>query len=416
MIGLSDGTINMPEEKIAISDWISDGVKRVFHPQQYGHALIANVIAYQMGARNAASLSLPIPPENLTDINDSCPMPPSPACNGSTSETWSSLDAVNSAASSFCGNYRNVAAGGAAGKTTSATFNPSSLDYLSLSIDWKDDMAISESQCKNWFGTVINGCDTDSNTFKHGGAIGFATNATLVVEPLVVRQKWPGGQVTENQCNGLDNNHYMTQTTLAANIQNYCAASATLRVADGGTTFMKDYNGGTPDHVGITTSWPAGRLKFEVFEEECNFYLNNIMNGCDAPQGASNPMNWKHGGHISDHNQVTYTISPQANRPPPPDKPVGICWGWYKPYGTQWYVYGGGFASSQWGQEDGGLLAQIHGCSAVTSWKFDYYAQPAADGTEWSASGTLTLGMRGCLGRAVASAGGYSGSCSGNGL
>jgi hypothetical protein len=177
-----------PVENAAISGFfVPDSVGRVFHPQQGGHAMIANIIMYEMTARNAASIGVPVPPQNLTNISGSCPLPPSPACNGSSSDTWLSRDTAMSAVSSFCQNYQNPA--GSTGKTTSATFNGNSLDYLRISIGWDDNFSIGENQCNDWFDTVIDGCDTSSNTMKHGGSIGFATNATLSIDPLVIRQE-----------------------------------------------------------------------------------------------------------------------------------------------------------------------------------------------------------------------------------
>ena len=406
--------LNQPhiDEKAAVVGYFfPTSAARSFHPNQYAHALIANLVMYTMAARNAASLGVTMQPEQLTDLGSSCPLPPSPACSGSAPDTWSSKDAVVSAASSFCNDFQNV--GGASGTTTSATFNPNSLDYLSVSIAWNDDFTIGENQCNNWFDTVISGCDTYSSTLKHGGSIGFATNASLMITPLVVRSPFNGGQVNPPQCNALSNNHYATYSTLLGNIQNFCAASVTQKIANAGTTFTKDYNGGTPDHLTLTTTWPPGPRNFEVFEDECNYYLKTVMNSCDIPSPASNPLNWKHGGSIADHNNVLYTISPIPDRAPAPDKPVGNCWSWWKGIFASFDVYGGGFASGDFGQSS--VLTQLRGCGALTNWGFEYYQTAAADGTEWHAWGRLPIGTRACVGRAVESAGGYSGWCSGNG-
>ena len=395
---------------------IPDSVGRIFHPQQGGHAMIANMILYAMAKRNAASLNVAFPPEELTSITGSCPLPPRASCHGSSTDSWTSRDSAISAVSSFCSNYANVA--GSAGKTSSSTFNPDNFDYMSVSIDWHDDNNIGEAQCNRWFDTVVDGCDIpgpgDSNV-KHGGSIGFGTNATLRVEPLVMQRIWDKGKATDRQCKGIDNNNYVTQSTLASNIQGFCDVSAQQKIAKSGSTFTKEYNAGTPDHVTITTTWPTGPLNYQVFAEECNYYLSTIMNGCDVPNGNSNPMNWKHGGSMKDYNDVAYTIAPNANRAPPPDKPLGNCKSWYKFISATFDVYGGGWASSDSGLSPGGVRDQIKGCGLVTGWKFEYYDSPASDGTEWHAWGKLPIGTRRCLGRAVPSSGGFSGGCGGNG-
>lgn len=139
------------------------------------------------------------------------------------------------------------------------------------------------------------------------------------------------------------------------------------------------------------------------------------MNGCDVPVNSANPMNWKHGGNMKDNNGVSYTITPNANRTPPPDQTFGSCTSWYKVLWASFDVYGGGWANSDFGQDPGGVLAQMRGCGAVTGWGFDYFDTPVSDGTEWHAYGRLPIGTRGCVGSAVASSGGFGGGCGGNG-
>ena len=402
-------------EDAAIAGYVvPDSVGRVFHPNQAGHAMIANLIMYEMSARVAKSIGPKVPSQNLTDIGESCLLTPSPACSGGSTDTWAARDAEVSAVTSFCSNYQNTA--GSAGKTTSSVFNQNSLDYLNVSIQWGDDVSIGENQCNAWFDTVIDGCDTDGSD-KHGGSIGFAQNATLKVTPLVMRRQWDGGQPTAHQCNGISGNHYVTQSTLASNIQDFCTASAAQPngIANSGSTFTKDYNTGTPDYVTLKTTWPSGALNYQVFVDECNYYMNTIMNGCDVPSSGNNPLNWKGGGSMSDNNKVTYTITPNDSRAPAPNAALGNCKSWYKVFWATFDVYGGGWADSDFGKTGGGVYDQIRGCGAITYWKFEYYDTPAADGTEWHASGRLPIGTRGCLGRAVTSSGGFTGGCGGNG-
>lgn len=49
------------------------------------------------------------------------------------------------------------------------------------------------------------------------------------------------------------------------------------------------------------------------------------MDGCDVPSGDSNPLDWKHGGQMSDNNEVTYAINPTTLRPLAPDSPQAKC-------------------------------------------------------------------------------------------
>lgn len=339
-LALGNEKVHLQDSSVT-SYFVPDSMSRVFHPQQGGHAMIANLIMYTMASRNAKSMGQKFAPQDLMDIGGSCPLPPSPACNGSSSDTWATRDAAISAAASFCSGYTNLA--GSTGTTTSGTFNENSLDYLSVSISWDDDISIGENQCNAWFDTVIDGCDTTGST-KHGGSIGFAANATLSVDPLVVRQEWDGGQATAHQCNGINNNNYVTRSTLAGNIQDFCTASVAQPngIANAGSTFTQDYNANTPNHVTLTTTWPPGPRNFQIFPDECNYYLGTIMDGCDVPSPSSNPSNWKHGGSMNDHNGVLYTITPNAARAPPPDAPLGNCNSKYKFWYASFDVYGGG--------------------------------------------------------------------------
>lgn len=412
----NDRELPLEMKSVVASFLVPDSVSRVFHPQQAGHAMIANIILYTMAQRNAASLNAAFPTEDLTNIGSSCSLPPSPVCNGSSTNAWISRDAAISAVSSFCSNFVNVA--GLTGKVSSNTFNPNTLDYMKVSIAWKDDDAIGEAQCNGWFDTVVDGCDipgAGGSNVKHGGSIGFAAKATLSIDPLIMQRIWDKGKATGQQCNSINNQHYVTQSTLAANIQDFCKASVGQNIANSGSTFTKDYNAGTPDHVTLTTTWPDGQLNYQVFADECNYYLGTIMDGCNIPSGNSNPMNWKHGGSMKDNNGVAYTIAPNANRAPAPERPLGNCLSWYKFFYATFDVYGGGWADSDFGETSGGVLTQLKGCGTVTGWNFEYYNNPASDGTEWHARGKLPVGTRKCVGRAVTSSGGFSGGCGGNG-
>ena len=179
-----------PKEDFAIASYlVPDSVSRVFHPQQVGHALIANLNMYTMASQQAISMGMQPPPQELKNIGSSCPMAPSPACSGSSSHTWFSRDAAISSISSFCQNYANVA--GTAGKSL---LRLSIRTVLTISIAWHEDLSLGENQCNNWFDIVVNGCDTSTTTSKHGGSIGFASNVTLSIDSLVMQRLWDGGR------------------------------------------------------------------------------------------------------------------------------------------------------------------------------------------------------------------------------
>ena len=307
------------------SYFIPDSVGRVFHPQQAGHALIANLIFYNMSVRKAKIAYIEAPVERLGNIGRSCPRPESQSCNEDSTKTWAARDPAKDGADKFCSNYKNLI--GKKGDSKSTTFNGGSLDAVSLSIDFKDDITIGEGSCRGWLGVVIDGCDTNSNgNLKHGGSIDYGQNATIHFDPLVIRREFEGGKTDTKSCNGIDNNHYVTASNLDQNIKDYCSESASKKIGQSDTSFSKDFNSGTLDKVTLTTSRPKGKYFFQIFESECNYFLSRINDGCDVPSGGSNPLNWKHGGTMTSPTGVQYTIKPDVdNRAKPPNKPLGNC-------------------------------------------------------------------------------------------
>lgn len=345
-------------------------------------------------------------PENstLASLASTCILPPSPTCNGSSTDTWTTRDSAASAIASFCSVGSNL--NGTTGQTTSGTYNNGTINFIEISIEWNDADTIDDGSCNTYFLTLLDSCDiptANSANLKHGGSIDYQGNATLSIKPLVMQREWDGGQPTYHTCNGGSTDYYLEQSILASNIQDYCTKSTQNNIAAGGYEFSQDYQAGTPDAVTISTSWPTGDLSYEIFEEECNYYLDTVINGCDVPSDDSNPMNWKHGGQMGDNNQVVYTIKPTTLRPSAPDSPQAECTfkvSWFRDVFT---VTSGGFADSDNGSE---LKKQLSGCGALTGWSFNYFNSP--DGSyEWKAAGNLPQTMKaGCIERAVQSAGG----------
>lgn len=149
-------------------------------------------------------------------------------------------------------------------------------------------------------------------------------------------------------------------------------------------------------------------MTFESIRNVVDQYLHLCSNGCSLP-GDQNPMNWKHGGSITDHNGIKYEISPTRERPPPPERPQGRCKTASSVLHYKWSVEGGGFFQ---GDAKASIEKQMRGCGAVTAFKFEYFSAPRDDGTEWRASGTLPWTISDhCVAKAVKSAGGFSSRC-----
>ncbi|KAF2113969.1 SGNH hydrolase-type esterase domain-containing protein [Lophiotrema nucula] len=417
-IRLENGTV---VEKVNVKKLIlSDKTCRVFHPTQGGHALIANLVLYHMQANNAkAKGAVDFPAEEVWSGSEP-PQLGGPACNTGSSGTWTTRDTMMSAVNSFCAEPRNLR--GVKGTKTYASFGRSiALDYTGISIDWRATTNISQHSCLAWFSVVTDGCDVpgpagqNPDNLKHGGAIPYASDvgvATLKIEPLVVRRMWDKGVGTGQKCNDVSSRRYLDQPTLEQNFKDFCTKSAaTWRVALAGSKFQLSYNDGTPDHVVITIDWPPGPYNYEIFEEECSYYMAVLTNGCSLP-GPNNLMNWKHGGSISDNNGIKYTLEPNADRPLPLSEPRGSCHVERHGIFFEWDIFGAGFATNDWGQSKGGLRDQIQGCGILSDWKFEYYDTLQTNGAEWHASGKLRVGMKAyCIGRAIESAGGFQQKC-----
>lgn len=88
-----------------------------------------------------------------------------------------------------------------------------------------DDGVISEHGYMSWLDVVKDVTTNGGRKLRHGGTIdsNYATvDATLRIEPLVMRRIWNGYSSDDKKCNATDSNNYLDQGTLEANIGAYC--------------------------------------------------------------------------------------------------------------------------------------------------------------------------------------------------
>lgn len=171
---------------------------------------------------------------------------------------------------------------GSVGATTSRIFHADSPDYMNVSVNWDADANIGEHSCAAWLAAVTDGCDVprdhkDSNA-KHGGTIAYesqVTNATMRIEPLVMKRIWNRGRAGGQQCDSTDSRFYVDQATLQSNIDEYCTKFAAQPggIAESGSTFRSTFNDDRPDRVEIVTQWPRGPRDYQIFEDECRYYM-----------------------------------------------------------------------------------------------------------------------------------------------
>lgn len=165
---------------------------------------------------------------------------------------------------------------------TSGTYN-SGFDYMNISIKWdSDNGVISEHGCMSWLDVVMDGCNVPEegqSNFKHGGTIDSnypTVNATLRIEPLVMRKIWNGYEGDDQKCNPVDTNQYIDQGTLQSNIDTYCKECAKIEIAESGHVFEQTYSDGAPSRVTLKTEWPNGPRNYQVFWDECQYYMSVI--------------------------------------------------------------------------------------------------------------------------------------------
>lgn len=139
----------------------------------------------------------------------------------------------------------------------------------------------------------------------------------------------------------------------------------------------------------------------------CLSTMPKLFHGCDTSS------KWKHGGAYTftqgGEDIYTFYVEPRHERPfPIPESPFGKCDVWYKFFYDEFYLYGGLFAGSDFGQS--ALLPNLRRCGVVSEWRFDYRVEPSDDGTEWEAYGRLPIGsqMWDCVRSAMVDSGGPS--------
>lgn len=131
-------------------------------------------------------------------------------------------------------------------------------------------------------------------------------------------------------------------------------------------TWSRSYYTNTPEGYKMTVTLSNRTFLFDQYH--CATSMSSIINDCDAPVGASNPMKWKQGGKLVQRG-YTYQIDiSRQNRPwPPPAKPMQSCEGWYKFFFQHYDIYGAGWANYDWGQNS--LLPAINPCCGLGTLK-----------------------------------------------
>ncbi len=427
----------MPDDRHAPRSLL-DGWKKVFHPRPLGHSIIANLVLYKMTEARARSLDLPVPEEVATV--DTCSTidwdegededeaeddePAGKQCNGPSSRPWMSQPAAEDAIKQFCGDDQNLQ--GKPDTTTEKEYFGDSNEAVTISIDWTTNKRMPKGTCESRFQELIDDCDRDEDeTHKRGGTWGDKDYGALRLSPQV-----EGDHVKVNCFDGAPSDDdditsagsYVTGSIVRQNIDEFCEKYATKSLEAGPRGFGEWYNKDTFDALSLSLDWKlrdtSDKASISLSKAECTDGFDRLIDRCGGNDAKENPMGWVYGGVFMD-NEVFFGMNAQeraANRrAPAPKEPVAKCKSTWKVAANSFEIYGGGWASWDWGQKT--FLSNVTNCmgSAVSFWKFDYFDKPDEDGFEWKATGNTAPIQRACYSPAINGAGGGKVDCPGTG-
>ncbi|PSK42249.1 hypothetical protein B9Z65_4163 [Elsinoe australis] len=259
------------------------------------------------------------------------------------------------------------------------------------------------------FGDSQDSADTD--TSNDSPVVSSTSSSPAASSPTSAPAPAPPKEV--QTCNGVGGGHYVSQPTLSDIITNkFCpdaVAQGTLDTNSG--SISRSYNPGTMEAVSVSMDWAPG-LDFKPNLDDCKQYLlARLTDGCDGNDPTGNPVDYKAGGSMV-VGDVTYRITPTAIRQPATDGIKARCDSTYKAAFNEYWTWGHGFASDDFGAR---FKHELGGCAILPdTWSFDYGL--GSDGREWTAKFRTGVFQRSCVGNAFVTAGAPSGTgCNGSG-
>lgn len=158
----------------------------------------------------------------------------------------------------------------------------------------------------------------------------------------------------------------------------------------------------------LSVTAPPGSNKGVADSPNCvSKFVNGLINGCDG-NDPNNPYNSKYGGNITTSDGWLFSFTPLAGQ-----SKADTCNTQYEVVLDQFTIRGINFDAQKLGADGSGLQKQIEGCSPIKNWHWQLTANDCC--FQWLARGTVAIGQKGCLGRAIVSAGGSNSQCAGSG-
>jgi hypothetical protein len=169
------------------------------------------------------------------------------------------------------------------------------------------------------------------------------------------------------------------------------------------------YSGGTINDMQLSITAPPGSSKGVADSPDCESkFVGGLINGCDGNDPA-NPYNSKYGDNITTSDGWFFSFVPVAFQ-----GPADTCNTQYEFSVDGFDIRGINFSQKDLGPTGDGLKTQIEGCSKpIVDWTWELTPNDCC--FQWHASGKIRVGAKGCLGRAIVTAGGNNNQCAGSG-
>lgn len=193
----------------------------------------------------------------------------------------------------------------------------------------------------------------------------------------------------EQQCHGVSGDVWVDHPHKATEaIKEFCAQK------DNPVEYYKD----SEDYMRLQLTNELDQSKTIADKPDCfDEFQTQLIAGCDHDP-SNNPHDYKFGGTYYSGDGWKFEFDALATQVNMVD-----CHFSYKVVYDQFELRGKNLPDSKFGENGEGLHEEVTGCGAITKWHFEW--TPDDPTYEWFASGQLPLGTKGCVGRALESAG-----------
>jgi hypothetical protein len=205
----------------------------------------------------------------------------------------------------------------------------------------------------------------------------------------------------KNACHGISGDYWvMSRDAAVAAVKTFC----------GQAEHTKKYNEGSVNELELSVRKVNDDSKAPTDAPDCVArFQNAVIDGCDGNDAVNNPHGYKFGGTLTTGDGWEYKMTPLSQQVNQVSCDVA-----YKFFFDGFEIRGKNLPDAKFGAEGEGLRKQVAGCGAITKWQFERTPNDCC--FQWYASGQLPIGTKGCVGRALVSAGGSGdGNCHGAG-